>query len=30
VGRKIPMPPQALSDADASAIAQWLAEGAKK
>ena len=26
----IPMPPQTLSDADAKAIAQWLAEGAKK
>jgi cytochrome c len=26
----IPMPPQSLPDADARAIAQWLAEGAKK
>lgn len=26
----IPMPPQTLSDADAKAIAQWLATGAKK
>ncbi len=26
----IPMPPQSLSDAEASAIAQWLADGAKK
>jgi cytochrome c len=26
----IPMPPQALSEADAKAIAQWLAAGAKK
>ena len=26
----IPMPPQTLSDADAKAIAQWLADGAKK
>jgi S-disulfanyl-L-cysteine oxidoreductase SoxD len=26
----VPMPPQALGDADAKAIAQWLADGAKK
>ncbi len=26
----IPMPPQALSDADAQVIAQWLSDGAKK
>ncbi len=26
----IPMPPQALAEADAKAIAQWLADGAKK
>ncbi len=26
----IPMPPQALSDAEAKAIAQWLSDGAKK
>ena len=26
----IPMPPQTLPDADAKAIAQWLADGAKK
>ncbi|HMS79338.1 MAG TPA: c-type cytochrome, partial [Burkholderiaceae bacterium] len=27
---QVPMPPQALGDADARAIAQWLAAGAKK
>ena len=26
----IPMPPQTLSETEAKAIAQWLAEGAKK
>ena len=26
----IPMPPQSISDADAGAIAKWLAEGAKR
>jgi cytochrome c len=26
----IPMPPQSLSDADAKALAQWIAEGARR